>query len=152
MEVITKNYQETQKLGSEFAKILKGGEIIALVGELGSGKTTFVQGLAQGLGIKRRIISPTFIIVRHYKLKIKRTLRVQKPKLENFYHIDLYRLENNLENEIKNLGLTDVWGKKENIVVIEWAEKIKDLLPEDTVWVNFDMVDVEKRRISHINI
>lgn len=65
---ITSSYEETQKLGKEFTKKLQGGDIIALYGELGSGKTTFVQGLAKGLGIKRRIISPTFIIIRSYTL------------------------------------------------------------------------------------
>lgn len=141
MKAVTKSFQETQKLAAEFAKKLKGGEIIALVGEMGAGKTTFVQGLAQGLGIERRITSPTFIIMRRYETTSK-----------SLFHLDLYRLEGNLENEVKNLGLADVWGKQENIVVIEWAEKIKNWLPKNTIWVNFDMVGAEKRRIDSLNL
>lgn len=68
---ITNSSEETKKIAENFAKKLKGGDIVALYGELGSGKTTFVQGLAKGLGIKKRIISPTFIIVRSYKIEFK---------------------------------------------------------------------------------
>src|SRR5579862_9128827 len=66
--IITSNFKQTQQLGFDFAKNLKGGEVLALYGDLGSGKTTFIQGLAVGLGIKRPIISPTFIIMRTYKI------------------------------------------------------------------------------------
>ena len=134
MEFLTKSAQETKKLGRKLGSSLKGGEIIALVGELGSGKTTFVQGLARGLGIKTRIISPTFILLRKYST-------------QNFYHVDLYRLEENLEDEVRNLGLEDVWNNKNNVVVIEWAEKIKDMLPKNTVWMNFEVLGNEERRI-----
>lgn len=102
------------------------------MGDLGAGKTTFVQGLAEGLGIKERILSPTFILMREYG---------------NLYHVDLYRLEEGIDEEVRNLGLTDIWGKKDNIVIIEWAEKITDLLPENTIWMNFEILD-EGRRIT----
>lgn len=115
----------------------RGGEVIALTGELGSGKTTFVQGLAKGLGVKGRIISPTFMIIRTYKVG-----------LTNFYHVDLYRLEGDLGKEIENLGLKDIWGKNENIVVIEWAEKIKKLLPSNSIWIEFNYFDDDKRKIT----
>jgi len=113
-------------LGKKFSASLTGGETIALIGELGAGKTTFAQGLAQGLGIEGRIVSPTFILMRTYG---------------NLYHIDLYRLEKDIDEEVKNLGLTDIWGKKENIVVVEWAEKITEMLPENTIWINFEILD-----------
>ena len=126
MESITKSANETQILGKKFSASLTGGETIALIGELGAGKTTFAQGLAQGLGIEGRIVSPTFILMRTYG---------------NLYHIDLYRLEKDIDEEVKNLGLTDIWGKKENIVVVEWAEKITEMLPENTIWINFEILD-----------
>jgi len=123
-------------LGKKIATDLKGGETLALTGDLGSGKTTFIQGFAEGLGIKDRIISPTFILMRKYSYS----------KL-NFYHIDFYRLENNLENEVKNLGIDDTWGKENNIVAIEWAEKIKDLLPKGTIQLSFENLGEENRKI-----
>lgn len=143
MEVVTKNDKETRELGKRMARKLKGGEVLALVGELGSGKTTFVQGLAKGLGIKKRVISPTFIIMRRYS--IPRGARYLLPA--NFYHVDLYRLEKNIEHEIKGLGLNEIWGRPENIIAIEWAEKIKDFLPKSTIWITFEQFDENSRRI-----
>jgi tRNA threonylcarbamoyladenosine biosynthesis protein TsaE len=137
MEHITKSTAETQKLGKRIGADLRGGGILALTGELGSGKTTFVQGLAKGLKIKQRIISPTFIIVRKYRAKAK-----------NFYHVDLYRLEGDLGSEIENLGLRDIWKDPKNIVVIEWAEKIKKYLPQNTIWIEFENLGGEKRKID----
>jgi len=100
---------------------------------LGSGKTTFVQGLAKGLGIEKKIISPTFILMRTYG---------------NLYHVDLYRLEGNVAEEAKNLGLTDIWGKKDNIVVIEWAEKIKEIIPKKAKWIKFENIGEDERKIT----
>ena len=105
---------------------------IALVGDLGAGKTTFTQGFASGLGVKARILSPTFILMRKY---------------EDFYHVDLYRLEENVEKEVVNLGLTDIWGKNKNVVLIEWAEKIDDILPKDVIRIEFETLGEKKRRI-----
>lgn len=136
MEHITENARETKELGKKFAASLKGGEVIALTGNLGSGKTTFVQGLAEGLGIKDRIISPTFILMRQHQGK-RLTL----------YHIDLYRLEEDVKGEFRNLGVEDSWGKEGNVVVVEWAEKVKDMLPSETKWVRFKNEGAEKRRI-----
>jgi len=137
METITKSAQETKNLGKKIATDLKGGETLALTGELGSGKTTFVQGLAEGLGVKGRIISPTFMLMRKYEAS-----------KSDFYHIDFYRLEDDLENEIKNLGIDDIWEKKDNIVAIEWAEKIESSLPKDAIRLKFENIGEDKRKIS----
>jgi len=137
MELVTKSAEETKNFGKEVASNLEGGEVFALSGELGSGKTTFVQGFAEGLGIKGRIISPTFILMRKYGAGDK-----------DFYHIDLYRLEGNVENEVINLGLSDIWAKSENIVVIEWAEKIEKIIPKSAKWIKFENLGGEKRKIT----
>ncbi len=137
METITKSAQETKDLGKKLATDLKGGELLALTGELGSGKTTFVQGLAKGLGIKQRAISPTFILMRKYSSRSK-----------DFYHVDLYRLEDNVEREVRNLGIEEIWNDPQNIVVIEWAEKVKNMLPKNKMWIEFENLGEDKRKIE----
>ncbi|OGM17052.1 tRNA (adenosine(37)-N6)-threonylcarbamoyltransferase complex ATPase subunit type 1 TsaE [Candidatus Woesebacteria bacterium RBG_19FT_COMBO_47_8] len=137
MEIITQSAEETKDFGRKTAANLNGGQILALTGDLGSGKTTFVQGFAEGLGHIGRIISPTFILMRKYDLPDG-----------DFYHVDLYRFEDNVEKEVENIGLRDIWGNKDNIVVIEWAEKIKNLLPENTKWLKFEMVGENERKIT----
>ena len=150
---ITKNSVETQKLGEEFAKRLP--KVIALYGELGLGKTTFVQGLAKGLGIKK-IISPTFIIIRTYKInlkshpfgKLRTNLKTTTQNLKLFYHIDLYRVQ--LEKDLRGLGIKEIMSDPENIVVIEWAERMGDLLPEKRIDIKFEYINEDKRRITII--
>ena len=137
MEVITQSAEETKDFGRKTAADIKRGQTLALTGDLGSGKTTFVQGFAEGLGHIGRIISPTFILMRKYDLPDG-----------DFYHVDLYRFEDNVEKEVENIGLRDIWGNKDNIVVIEWAEKIKNLLPENTKWLKFEMVGENERKIT----
>lgn len=139
MEVLTKSAEDTQKLGQEIGLSLKGGEILALVGDLGTGKTTFMQGLAKELGIKKQIISPTFILMRTYQISDEK----------NLYHLDLYRFEKNVDQELINLGITDIWERPENIVVIEWADKAKGFLPEKTKWIYFENISEDERRIKY---
>ena len=120
---------------------------LALTGDLGSGKTTFLQGFASGLGIEQRVISPTFIIMRKYKISPN---TIHRSQYTDFYHIDLYRLEKNVESEAKNLGIEEIWNDSRNIVAIEWAEKIKDLIPKSATWIIFENLGGEKRRIELI--
>jgi len=138
-KLITTGFSKTQKLGEDFSRKLSKN-MIALYGDLGSGKTTFVQGLAKGLGIKKRIVSPTFIIIRSY------VINNEKIKEKYFYHIDLYRVEEsdlNLALEIK-----EILNDKNNIVAIEWPEKIEKLLPINTLKVYFKYLDENKRSIE----
>lgn len=131
---ITNSPQETKKLAGNLARKLKGG-IIALSGDLGTGKTTFVQGFAKGLGIKDKIISPTFVLIRQHKIpKSSRTL----------YHIDLYRIEG---VDSKKLGLEDIWSNPANITLIEWAEKIEEL-PKNTIKISIIKKGTNKRVLS----
>jgi tRNA threonylcarbamoyladenosine biosynthesis protein TsaE len=159
MEILTKSAKETKAFGKKvLSDLIINGKplILALTGDLGSGKTTFVQGLAKGLGIKRRILSPTFIIMRKYRIKLKtRTSNLKtttkKLKHKNFYHIDLYRLEENIESEMQNLGTDDVFSESANIVVIEWAEKGRKAIPKDAVWVKFENLGGDSRKIKIID-
>lgn len=128
-------------MGKRLATDLEGGEILALEGELGAGKTTIVQGLAEGLGITSRIISPTFILMRKYGVR-------GKGKIRDFYHLDLYRFESEIEREVVNLGVTDFWEKPENVIIIEWAEKIKKMIPKSAKWILFESLGEEKRKIT----
>lgn len=125
MKIITKSAEETQKLGKKLAQKYQNGGIFALFGDLGAGKTTLTQGFAQGLGIEGRIISPTFIIMRQYPLLKNKA---------HFYHIDLYRLEK--INQLEELGLSEIFQNPQNIILIEWAEKLDHLLPKNAIKIN----------------
>ena len=128
--------KETKLLAQKLAGKIKFG-VIALFGELGAGKTTFVQGFAKGLGIKGKIISPTFVLIRQHP--ISGTKKV-------LYHIDLYRL-NNMKG-LKQLGLQEIWSDPKNIVLIEWADKIKNLLPKEVIKIYLKVVDANTRKIT----
>lgn len=146
MEFITKSTQETQEAGEKLALSLieeeRSNLIAGLTGDLGSGKTTFTQGFAKGLGVNARIISPTFILMRNYPVDRRDS------KIESFYHVDLYRLEENVEEEVRNLGVFDMWKKAGNVFFIEWAEKVKDAMPESSYWITFENLGADKRKIK----
>lgn len=131
-QTITKSAAETQELGSQLGHSFLGKEgtqpprIICLWGDLGSGKTTFVQGVARGLGITSRLLSPTFIIVRRYSI----------PKSVTYlYHLDLYRLKDAKDGE--SVGFTDLMNDPSALVVIEWPERLGALLPEKRLDIMF---------------
>lgn len=132
---LTNHSEETKKLGIDFAKKIKYGDFLAFYGDLGSGKTTFIQGLAQGLGIKRRIISPTFIIIRHYKLD-----------KGSFYHIDLYRTHS--KHDLLGLGISEIIENENNIIAVEWSDKLSDFLPRKRTELHFKYIDEKKREIT----
>lgn len=115
MKYTAKNELGTWKIGEKIAAGLKGGDILCLYGDLGSGKTTLTKGLAQGLGLKRRITSPTFSLMNVYPLKFFKLV-----------HIDTYRLKD--EQELVDIGVEDYLGAPGMICVIEWPEKMKRLL------------------------
>lgn len=151
--IVTKNADETRNFGREFAQHLKKGGVLALFGDLGAGKTTFVQGLAEGLGIKNRIISPTFIIMREYKLPYSsseqsesRSKSSRQARTIRFYHIDLYRTES--QKDIEGLGIQEILSDPENIVVIEWAEKMGNLLPKNAIKISFEYGNDDERKIT----
>lgn len=131
---ITNSSLETKNLAKGLAKDLSG--IIALSGDLGAGKTTFTQGFAQGLGIKDKILSPTFVLIRQHKI----------PSTNKYlFHIDLYRLDN-IKN-LKELGIEEIIKDSQNIVLIEWAEKAEQFLPKNTIKINIEKIDQNSRTI-----
>ena len=138
MEVKANTPFATQRIAQDLAKNLKGGEVIALFGDLGAGKTVFVQGLARGLGIKRRIISPSFVFMRTYPI-------ILSHQTLTFYHLDLYKGESMAD--LASLGLDEIFSP-ESVVVLEWADRIKKELPKKRINVFFETIDEKTRRIS----
>ena len=130
--------QETKRFAKKFAESLKPGDVVALYGQLGSGKTTFIQGLSKGLGVDNFVTSPSFVIINEYPLSGGK-------KAHSFYHIDLYRLDN--EEDIRDLGIEELCGA-DSIVAIEWADKALDLLPSASKKIRFEFVSENERKIT----
>lgn len=143
-EYFTNNSSQTKKLGRILAeKIFKERtkdkfKIVALKGDLGGGKTTFLQGFAKGLGIKEKILSPTFVIVKKFRIK-------KKGEFKFFYHIDCYRIQGS--KEILDLDFKKIISDSQNIVAIEWSERILGILPKNTILINFEFINKNKRKI-----
>lgn len=133
MEILTHSPRETAAVGRRLAQNLQGGETLALLGDLGSGKTTFVQGLALGLGINRRVLSPTFIIRRSYQGRL------------NLEHFDFYRLHR--PEDLVGLDLDDVLGAPKTVVVLEWPERV-GLDQSKASKIFFEYINDQTRRIS----
>lgn len=134
----TNSPEETQAVASKLAQTYKKGGTFALSGPLGAGKTIFIQGFARGLGISERLLSPTFIIIRQHKIP-------GNPK-GKLYHIDLYRLET--IEDITSLGLSEIFENPHNIVLIEWAEKLRTLLPQQATKVKISLISPNIRKIQ----
>ena len=146
---LTTSSFQTQKIGKEMAKeVLRAklgsqAKVFALVGDLGSGKTTFLQGFAKGLGIKETVLSPTFIIMRSLKITGRKNFTLGK--FSNFYHVDCYRLKSS--KDIISLGLDRILADPKNIVAIEWSTRIEKILPPNTIKIRFKFIDFAKRLI-----
>jgi len=141
MEYFAEKSEETKEIGKGLADNLKPQKtalVFGLKGDLGAGKTTFLQGFARGLGVKGKIISPTFVIMNRFPVK--------KGKFTNFYHLDCYRIEN--VKEMKNLEFEEIISNSKNIVCIEWPEKIKKALPQNISMIKFDILEGDKRKIT----
>jgi len=141
-QIITKSEAQTLALGKKLAGRLKGGEVVALVGDLGAGKTVLARGLARGLDIKNIINSPTFVLMKIYRI------RNYKLKIRNFIHIDAYRL--NSEQGLIDIGIFDWLGRKDSVVLIEWAERVKKILPKKAIKIRIKFGKKENLRIFTI--
>ncbi len=136
LEFISRSPEQTQRIGARLGVFLKGGEVIAMEGDLGTGKTQLAQGIGIGWGATYRLTSPTFILVRrHSRLQDRVYL----------YHVDLYRIEGALA--IDTLGLGDVLGEPHAICLVEWADRAPDFFPDDILWVSLRWVDALRRAL-----
>ena len=135
-QAITNSPQETIAFAKELAAGIKAGTVLCLEGQLGSGKTTFIKGLAEGLGLKypEQVKSPTFVLMHIYKAKVP------------LYHFDCYRLDS-LE-ELENIGFVDFVSDPHAVSCVEWAEKAGNLIPKDARHIRFEILDASTRRIS----
>lgn len=127
-EYVTNSPEETFALGEKLGKSCQGGEVILLLGNLGAGKTCFTQGLAYGLGVKGKVNSPTFNLMKIYKIK-----------LGTLCHIDAYRL--NSGHDLEMIGVDDYLGRQDSVVVIEWAERVKEIWPKNKIKIKFKNID-----------
>jgi tRNA threonylcarbamoyladenosine biosynthesis protein TsaE len=140
----TKNARETKKVAADLArkiiktKLQRQACIIALEGELGAGKTTFIQGFAKALKIKQKITSPTFVLIRSYNLS------AMTYKL--LYHIDAFRLKD--WHDLISLSIKEIFANPQNIVLIEWAERVKSILPKKRINIHIDHIGKNERKIS----
>ena len=132
MGSVTQDPQETIQLGEHFATFVEKGDVFSFVGELASGKTTFIKGILKGLNFDKPVTSPTFTLVNEYDAKFP------------VIHIDCYR-EDKQERWIK-LGMND-YMDEENVIIIEWADKIKSLLPVNTIQIQFSHKSINSRDI-----
>ena len=133
LEIISSSPQETEHIGSLLGTMLSPGDVIALSGELGSGKTTLVKGLAQGMGFDRdEVVSPSFTLVNEYEGPLP------------LFHIDLYRLVD--ERDLREMGYEEYLGAA-GVAVIEWADRVRDAIPHESLWITLQYHGVEGREI-----
>lgn len=131
LEFFSRSPEQTRRLGIRLGALLKAGDLLCLQGDLGSGKTTLVQGLAQGWGSLDAVSSPTFVLCNIYR-------RADGGRL---YHLDAYRLENPREGEDLDVDLM----QEEGTLVVEWAERIQAALPQEYLWISLRWIDDEQR-------
>jgi tRNA threonylcarbamoyladenosine biosynthesis protein TsaE len=142
MIVTSKNLKETEQCADTFIRVLKSHEkqatIVALYGDLGSGKTTFTQYVAKKLGVTDTVTSPTFVIEKMYKLS--------HPLFSQLIHIDAYRLESS--TELLNLNWQEIISDPKNLIMLEWPERVADILPDNMQKIYFTFTDETTREIK----
>lgn len=138
MEIKLNSTQETANLAQKLALTLKPGDVVALYGDLGSGKTTFTSYLVKCLGIPARVQSPTFVVARKY-------VGLGNNKIATVNHLDLYRLTK--KEELNELGLHELFSELDSVTVIEWPEIADSFLPENTIKIYFDVINETARKV-----
>ena len=136
VEFVSGSPEQTARIGERLGKLLSGGEVICLEGQLGAGKTCFAQGVGRGWGASDDLTSPTFTLIHELQRARDRA---------RLYHVDLYRTEQ--ESEAWLLGLTDLMDSTASLI-IEWPERAPSLLPPDRLWVELETIDETRRRLT----
>lgn len=150
LKMETISVKQTQKVARIFAKELintkhgRSAFVVALRGNLGAGKTTFTQGLLRGLGVKSKITSPTFVLMKTYSLQ-----PITHNKYKKAIHVDCYRIK--APKEILDLNWKEIISNPQNIVLIEWPERIKKIIPKNSIRVKFEYGKKENERKISIN-
>ncbi len=134
--ITTHSAEETREAGKNFAKTLKPGTLVCFLGDLGAGKTTFIQGMLEGLGAEKPYVSPTFILMKQYDLF--------SGNIKRIYHADAYRLG---AKEFREIGFEEWIADSEGITLLEWPNRIAELLPEQYMTVKIESVSEMERRI-----
>ena len=129
---------ELRHLAQVLQKALGSKATVALIGELGAGKTTFAKFFLRATGIKKRVTSPTFVLMHRYK-----------NAGQTYYHIDLYRTKS--FKDVEALGIPETWNQNKNVLLIEWADKIKRYLPKNTISLKFKVLQ-KQREITILNV
>jgi tRNA threonylcarbamoyladenosine biosynthesis protein TsaE len=142
----TKSAAATEKLGADLAATLQGGDVVALSGDLGGGKTTFTKGLARQLGVTKTVVSPTFLIERIFTIPPSIGAGKSAARLQALHHFDAYRLQS--PADLQTLGWEELLTDKKNLVVVEWADKVASIMPAGTIWVRFSFVSDNIRKIE----
>lgn len=148
--------EETQRRAKDLAEELakkesrKAGVVVGLEGELGAGKTVFVKGFAKALGVKQKVSSPTFVLIKNYKLKIPTTLCRDSDRsvgaYNKLFHIDAYRLRDH--RDLTRLGIKKIFNNPKNLILIEWSDRVKKILPKSYIKIHIDHIDEKTRKIS----
>lgn len=141
-KIILKDLNETLKFGKKLALSCFAEDILAVSGPLGSGKTSLAQGLALGFNIKEKINSPTFNIIKIYPVKEHKTIK-------EFIHVDAYRLKSS--RELISLGISDYFLADDNLIYIEWAEKINDIIPKRAKKIKLNYCNEKKQRLIYLS-
>ena len=144
MEIVAANTEQTQKFAEEIAAKIKPGDTIALYGDLGAGKTTFVSMVTKALGFTDRVQSPTFVVSRIY------SGGGSSSEIKYVHHLDLYRMQDS--TDVKELGMEDYLEQPDSVTFIEWPEVAENYLPEKTIRIFFEILSKNERKIHVQNL